>query len=291
MMFTSEIGMRYFHAKAWSWSSRKRGNVNRTQKMRKPTSIILANSTSGPTMFMTSSSRSTNGHRPAAEEQRGGDGGEGAGGGELADEEQQEPQAGVLGDVAGDDLGLGHRHVERGLGELGLGGDEEDGEADDLRDDERVADAVEAEDLTLVLGRHDALQVERAGLDHHADDGEHHRQLVGDQLAGRAQATDERVLVGRRPPGDEDADHRHRRQAHGQEDAGVEVGEVGVGAEGHDHEDQERRRQHDVRRQEEQPPVGPVGDDVLLLEELADLGEELDRAVGPGLGRARAGSA
>ena len=44
--------MRYFQAKAWSWSSRKRGNVNRTQKMRKPTSIILANSTSGPTMFM-----------------------------------------------------------------------------------------------------------------------------------------------------------------------------------------------------------------------------------------------
>ena len=51
------------------------------------------------------------------------------GGGELGDEEQQEPEARVLGHVAGDELGLGDRHVERGLGELGLHGDEEDDEA------------------------------------------------------------------------------------------------------------------------------------------------------------------
>ena len=63
------------------------------------------------------------GQVPPAEEQRGGDGGEGAGRGELADEEQQEPEARVLGHVAGDDLGLGDRHVERRLGQLGLHGD------------------------------------------------------------------------------------------------------------------------------------------------------------------------
>ena len=34
----------------------------------------------------------------------------------------------------------------------------------------------------------DALQAHRAGLDDHADDGEHQRQLVGDELAGGAQA-------------------------------------------------------------------------------------------------------
>ena len=34
-----------------------------------------------------------------------------------------------------------------------------------------------------------------------------------------------------------------------------------------------------------------LGDDVFLLEELADLGEELERAVRAGLHRARAGSA
>ena len=41
-------------------------------------------------------------------------------GAELADEEEQEPEAGVLDHVAGDELALGDRHVERRLGELGL---------------------------------------------------------------------------------------------------------------------------------------------------------------------------
>src|SRR3546814_15189019 len=105
------------------------------------------------------------GHGPAAEEHRGGDGGEGAGGGELADEEQQEPDAGVLRHVAGDDLGLGDGHVEGRLRQLGLGGREEHQETDDLRDDERVADAAPAADTALVLGGDDALQGEWAGLD------------------------------------------------------------------------------------------------------------------------------
>ena len=69
----------------------------------------------------------------------------------------------------------------------------------------------------------DALQAHGAGLDDDADDGEHHRQLVGDELAGGPQAADERVLVGRRPAGHEDADHRQRRHGQGEEDAGVEV--------------------------------------------------------------------
>ena len=42
-----------------------------------------------------------------------------------------------------------------------------------------------------------------------AQDGEHHRQLVGDQLSGRSQAPHERVLVGRRPAGDEHTEHGH----------------------------------------------------------------------------------
>ena len=56
------------------------------------------------------------------------------------------------------------------------------------------------------LGDDDALQVHRAGLDHHADDREHQRQLVGDELAGGAQAAEQRVLVGARPAGHQDAD-------------------------------------------------------------------------------------
>src|SRR5690606_7325454 len=60
-MLTRARGMRAFHAKACSWSSRNRGNVKRAQKMRAPTSIIFTKSTSGPTTFMTLSSRSTPG--------------------------------------------------------------------------------------------------------------------------------------------------------------------------------------------------------------------------------------
>ena len=111
----------------------------------------------------------------------------------------QEAEAGVLDLVAGDELGLGDRHVERRLGELGLHGGEEDEEADELGEDERVAEADEAEDRAVGLGVDDAVQVERAGLDDHADDGQHHRQLVGDELAGGAEAAHERVLVGRAP--------------------------------------------------------------------------------------------
>ena len=68
------------------------------------------------------------------------------------------------------------------------------------------------------------------------------------------------------------------------EDAGVEVGEPGVGAE------RARRRRRAARcrrtrygRQLEERAVGLLRDDVLLLEELADLGEQLQRAVGAGL--------
>ena len=93
-----------------------------------------------------------------------------------------------------------------------------------------------------VLGDDDLLQVHRAGLDDDADDGQHHRQLVGDQLAGGTQAAEQRVLVGARPAGDEDADHaRSTDTASSVEHAGLEVGEPGVGAERHDGDEQERR--------------------------------------------------
>src|SRR5439155_740781 len=78
----------------------------------------------------------------------------------------------VLGGVARDQLGLGEGHVERRLGELGLGGDQEQQEADALGEDEGVADAVPAEDAALLLELDDALEAHGAGLDDHAD----HRQ-------------------------------------------------------------------------------------------------------------------
>ncbi len=40
--------MRTFQANAWSWSSRKRGYVKRTQKMRNATIMVLTNRTPNP---------------------------------------------------------------------------------------------------------------------------------------------------------------------------------------------------------------------------------------------------
>ncbi len=80
-----------------------------------------------------------------------------AGGRELTDEEQQEPEPAVLGEVAGDDLGLGDRHVEGRLCQLGLRRDQEHDEPDELREDVRVADAAPTEDRAVVLGDDDAV--------------------------------------------------------------------------------------------------------------------------------------
>ena len=90
--------------------------------------------------------------------------------------------------------------------------------------------AVAAEDGAVGLGEDDALQAQRAGLDDHADHGEHQGQLVGDELAGGAEATQQRVLVGRGPAGHEHADDRERRHGQGEEDADVEVLDDEVGA-------------------------------------------------------------
>src|SRR6187402_3252647 len=51
-MFTSDRGMRTFHASCWSWSSRNRGYVKRTQKTRNATIMTFTSRTTGPSTFM-----------------------------------------------------------------------------------------------------------------------------------------------------------------------------------------------------------------------------------------------
>ena len=68
----------------------------------------------------------------------------------------------------------------------------------------------EAEDLAVALELDDPLQVHRAGLDHDADDREHERQLVRDELRGGAQRAEQRVLVRARPSGHQHADDADR---------------------------------------------------------------------------------
>ncbi len=132
------------------------------------------------------------------------------------------------------------------------------------------------------------LQVHRTGLDDDAERGEHHREFVGDQLAGGAEATEQRVLVGARPAGDQDAEHTDRRNGQAVEDADFEVGEQRVGPERDDDDEQERRQQDDQRGDLEDALVGGLGREVLLLHPLADFGDELQRAVRAGFHRAEA---
>ena len=139
------------------------------------------------------------GQRPAAEVERGGDGGERERGAELADEEEEEAEAGVLDHVAGDELALGDGHVERRLRELGLRRDEEQHEADELREDEREADAVQPKIEPVLWKATMPCRLIVPGLDDHADDREQQRQLVGDELRGGAQRAEQRELVGARP--------------------------------------------------------------------------------------------
>ena len=102
--------------------------MNRAQNIKNATNMILTNSTSGPSTVGRGAVHATGTDQPprnsvaasAGERERGA---------ELADEEEQEAEARVLDHVAGDELGLGDRHVERRLGELGLGRDHEQREA------------------------------------------------------------------------------------------------------------------------------------------------------------------
>ena len=200
-MFSKAIGMSHFHASAWSWSSRKRGYVNRAQNIRNATSMTLANSTNGPSDVGRErvARRVEEGQRPPAEEQRGRERGERERGAELADEEEEEAEAGVLDHVAGDELGLGDGHVEGRLGQLRLRRDHEQREADELREDQRQADPTETEDLAVALELDDPLQVHRPGLHDDTDDREDERQFVRDELGRGAQRTEQRVLVRARP--------------------------------------------------------------------------------------------
>ena len=141
--------------------------------------------------------------------------------------------------------------------------------------------AAQPEDVAALLEEHDALQAHRAGLDHDADDREHERQLVGDELRGGAQRAEQRVLVGARPAGHEHADHREARHRERVEHADAREsssdstrGPAGITT---------NTRNVDITtidgREREHAPVGLGRHDVLLLHELDAVADELEPAV------------
>jgi len=94
---------------------------------------------------------------PATHEQSGSQEGENIRGSEFADEEQQESEARVFRHVAGHEFRFSDRHIERCHRQLGLNGDEEDEQSNDLGEEVGVAEAAEAEDKPPMREYFDAL--------------------------------------------------------------------------------------------------------------------------------------
>ncbi len=152
----SESGMRNFQANAWSWSSRKRGSVKRTQKMMNPSEHDLGeHDPQADTLPQPGDMPPVGAHPrepPPAEEEHRGQAGEGEGGGELADEEDQEAQAGVLGHDTRRPARIRPPACRTGVWVSSAWADDhEDEEPDELGDDEQ-AEALEAEQLEVGLG-------------------------------------------------------------------------------------------------------------------------------------------
>ncbi len=180
-MLASEIGTSHFQAMVCSWSSRKRGKVQRNQIMTKDQDADLGEENARPEDVEHPLAQARG--PVAAEEESGGDGREREHVGELGQEEEEKAKAAVLGDVSHHQFGLRDRHVEGNSRELSQRGDHEHGEADELHDDKGHPQAPAVLGEPGRLGIDDAGQRHRPGHDYRADDGEDERQFVGDELA------------------------------------------------------------------------------------------------------------
>ncbi len=133
-----------------------------------------------------------------------------------------------------------------------------------------------------LAGRH------RAGVEEHRDEGQAHRDLVGDHLRARAEPAEQGV---RRPAGpaaehdavDADRGDRHHEE-HGDRHVGQLQGRLDVAerdrdlrAERDHREGDEGRDRGDHRGGEEHHLVGGRGDDVFLQRELHAVGEALQQ--------------
>ena len=122
---------------------------------------------------------------PTAEEQHGSERGEHHDSGVLREQEQCEPQAGVLGEGAEDQLAVRDRHVKRWTAKLSQRGGEEH---------ERTDRLVRQPPPTPRM--RDALQGQRPRGHRDARRREHERKLIGHQLCSGAQSAEQRVFVG-----------------------------------------------------------------------------------------------
>ena len=188
--------------------------------------------------------------------------------GVLGEQEEGEPQPGVLGPGAHDELGVGHRHVERRALQLGDGGDEEDDRAGQLPQHPPRRPAVGERE-----------QRQRAAGQRHRRDGEHDRQLVRHSWAAARRPPSRAYLLALAQPA------ISVPRAPTEVAASTSTTEPGTSIGGDARGDRDGRERDEVRDQRdrrgepEDPPVGGARGDVLLLHELHAVGDELRPAV------------
>ena len=156
------------------------------------------------------------------------------------------------------------------------------------------------------LGVDDLAEPHRPGQQHHGGQGHAERQLVADHLRRAAQPAEQRILGIAGPAGQHDAvDPRSRRwrrrdstptlrSATCRGDRVVEPAEQRRRRpERHRREGDEAGRHRDDRRQREQQPIGGLRLQLLLEEQLDDVGDRLQQAPWdrPATGRSAAASA
>ena len=188
----------------------------------------------------------------------------------FGQEEHRERRARILDVESGDDFRLAFGDVERRAVGLGNTGDEIDDEHRQQRHEEPVEDAV-----ATALRVDDIGKIEAAGEDQHADQREAHRDLVADDLRRRTHRAEHRVARVRRPAGEDDAVHAHRRHREQEQQARVRIRPRDVIAERNHRPRSERRHERPQRREQEQAAVRVGRIDDFLQQQLEHVGERL----------------
>jgi hypothetical protein len=143
------------------------------------------------------------------------------------------------------------------------------------------------EPVVLRLPLHDAGQAEGTRQDHGHERRQQDGNAVGHGLGDGPHPTDEGELVVARPPRHERGDDGQPADGQDVEHADVEIRGEGRAAEGDDGRHGQRNHRRQQRSEIEQRAIGPRRDDVLLLEQLHDVGDRLEQAHGPDEGGAQ----
>ena len=160
-------------------------------------------------------------------------------------------------------------------------------------EDEPLRNRQHAEKVPVAALRVDDVVERQRIADHqHRRQREPVRELVADHLRRGAQPAEQRILAVRAPAGEDDAVDAHRGDGEEHEDADVDVGrlqldllrqqpeEVGGSPPRHDNEGGEARRHRQDRRQREEHGIGGARLQLLLEEQLDDVGHRLQHAPG-----------